>query len=145
MEMLYNMEVQNINKMQKILRQQTCQSTRRDSTKHFLAKTGWFWVAIKHTIYNEISLMAPRLVRIGVRSRRLSCQSLDGWPKIYYLKLLRASEGTLSRWARVVGYGPFSLCVIYKEGLCLSSGGINRLIWWWWSNIRQSTRSDSTK
>jgi hypothetical protein len=28
----------------------------------------------------------------------------------------------------VVGYGPFSLCVIHKEGLCLSSGGINRLI-----------------
>jgi hypothetical protein len=58
-------------------------------------------------------------------------QSLDGWPKIYYLELLRASEGTLSRGsrlhlqslaptnlhrARVVGYGPFSLC---------SSGDIN--------------------
>jgi hypothetical protein len=50
--------------------------------------------------------------------------SMDGWPKIYYLELLRASEGTVSRWsrlhlqslaptnphwARVVGYGPFSL------------------------------------
>jgi hypothetical protein len=49
-----------------------------------------------------------------------------GWvtKKIYYLELLRASEGTLSRWsplhsfartnphwARVVGYGPFSFCV----------------------------------
>jgi hypothetical protein len=59
--------------------------------------------------------------------------------KIYYLDLLRASEGTLSRWsrlhlqslvltnphwARVVGYGPFSLCVIHKEGLCPSSGDI---------------------
>jgi hypothetical protein len=31
-------------------------------------------------------------------------------------------------WARVVGYGPFSLCVIHKEGLCPSSGDINRLI-----------------
>jgi hypothetical protein len=55
-------------------------------------------------------------------------QSLDRWPKIYYLDLLRDSEGTLSRcsrlysqslaltnpyWARVVGYGPFSLCVIH--------------------------------
>jgi hypothetical protein len=54
---------------------------------------------------------------------------------------LRASEDTLSRWsrlhlpslaptnphwARVVGYGPFSLCVIYKEGRCPSSGDINR-------------------
>jgi hypothetical protein len=28
----------------------------------------------------------------------------------------------------VVGYGPFSLCVIHKEGLCLSSGNINRLM-----------------
>jgi hypothetical protein len=28
----------------------------------------------------------------------------------------------------VVGYGPFSLCVIHKEGLCLSSGDINRLM-----------------
>jgi hypothetical protein len=46
------------------------------------------------------------------------------------LELLRASEGTLSRWsrlhlqsiaptnphwARMVGYGPFSLYVIHKE------------------------------
>jgi hypothetical protein len=28
----------------------------------------------------------------------------------------------------VVGYGPFSLCVIHKEGLCPSSGDINRLM-----------------
>jgi hypothetical protein len=28
----------------------------------------------------------------------------------------------------VVGYGPFSLCVIHKEGLCSCSGGINRLV-----------------
>jgi hypothetical protein len=48
--------------------------------------------------------------------------------KIYYLQLLRSSEGTLScwsrlylqslaptipHWARVVGYGPVSLCVIH--------------------------------
>jgi hypothetical protein len=57
--------------------------------------------------------------------------------------VFRASEGTLScwsrlhlqsiaptnpHWARVVGYGPFSLCAIHKEGLCPSSGGINRLM-----------------
>jgi hypothetical protein len=30
--------------------------------------------------------------------------------------------------AHVVGYGPFSLCVIHKEGLCPSSGNINRLM-----------------
>jgi hypothetical protein len=28
----------------------------------------------------------------------------------------------------VVGYGPFSLCVIHKEGLCPNSGDINRQI-----------------
>jgi hypothetical protein len=63
--------------------------------------------------------------------------SVIGW------ELLRASEGTLSRrswlylqslaptnlhWSLVVGYGPYSLCVIHKEGLCLSSGDINRLM-----------------
>jgi hypothetical protein len=62
---------------------------------------------------------------------------------IYHLELLCASEGTLSRWsrlhlqslaptnphwARVVGYGPFSLFVIHKEGLCPSSADINRLM-----------------
>jgi hypothetical protein len=67
-----------------------------------------------------------------------------GWvTKIYYLEFLLASEGTLSRWsqlhlqsleptnqhwARVEGYGPFSLCVIHKEGLCPSSGDTNRLM-----------------
>jgi hypothetical protein len=67
-----------------------------------------------------------------------------GWvTKIYYVELLRAAEGTLSRWsrlhlqslaptnphwARMVGYGPYSLWVIHKEGLCPSSGDINRLM-----------------
>jgi hypothetical protein len=70
-------------------------------------------------------------------------RSSDGWPKIYYLELLRASESTLSCWSRlhlqslaptnphwgcVVGYGPFSLRVIQKEGLCPNSGDINRLM-----------------
>jgi hypothetical protein len=59
---------------------------------------------------------------------------------LYTLFIIRASEGILSRWsrlhlqllvpanphwARVVGYGPLSLCVIHKEGLCPSSGDIN--------------------
>jgi hypothetical protein len=49
--------------------------------------------------------------------------------KIYYLEFLRASQGTLQslvlinlHWARVVGNDTFSLCVIYWEGLCPSSG-----------------------
>jgi hypothetical protein len=87
----------------------------------------------------------PRSARFGVRSRKLSNigQSLDGRPKTYYLELLRASEVTLScwsrlhlqsiapnnpYWARLVGYGPFSLCAIDKEGLSPSSGDINRLM-----------------
>jgi hypothetical protein len=61
---------------------------------------------------------------------------------MYYLEILRAMEGTLScwfrlllqslaptntQWARVVGYGSFSFCVIHKEGLCLNSGDMNRM------------------
>jgi hypothetical protein len=89
--------------------------------------------------------MAPRSVHFGVQSRKLSNvgQLLDGWPKFYYFDLLRAAEGTLSRWsrlylqslaptnphwARVVGYVPFSVRVIQKEGLYLRSGDINRLM-----------------
>jgi hypothetical protein len=61
---------------------------------------------------------------------------------MYYLELLRASEGTLSHWVPAAfavvsthqpalgprGCGPFFLCVIHKEGLCLGSGDINRLM-----------------
>jgi hypothetical protein len=89
---------------------------------------------------------------LGVELGKLSIvgRSSDGWPKIYYLDLLRAvlfaplctSEGTLNwcqlqtqllaptnlRWVRMMAYGPFSLCVIHEEGLCPSSGDINRLI-----------------
>jgi hypothetical protein len=83
------------------------------------------------------SSMAPRSVRFGVRSWKLSNinSSLDGWPKIYYLELLPSLKATWSRWSRlhlqslapnphwacVVGYNPFSLCVIHKEGVCPSS------------------------
>jgi hypothetical protein len=91
------------------------------------------------------SSMALRSVRLGVRSRKLSIngQSLDGWPEMYYLELVRASEGTLSCWSRLylqslathqTALGPrgrlwaFSLWVIHKEGLCPSSGDINRLM-----------------
>jgi hypothetical protein len=76
-------------------------------------------------IYSFISYL-NRVSALGVRSRKLSNigRSSDGWSNIYYLKLLRASEGTLScwsrlhlqslaptnpHWARVVGYGPISL------------------------------------
>jgi hypothetical protein len=32
------------------------------------------------------------------------------------------------QWARVVGYGPFPICVIHKKGVCPSSGDINGLM-----------------
>jgi hypothetical protein len=78
--------------------------------------------------------------RVIAEAKQRSQWSVIGWvTKIYYLELRRASEGTLSRWSgcivsthsqwvRVVGYGPFSLCVIHKEGLCPSSWDINRLM-----------------
>jgi hypothetical protein len=90
--------------------------------------------------------MALLSVRFNIRSRKLS-NVVSHWmgdPKQnYYLKLLRALEGTLScwsrlhlqssaptnlQWARVMGYGPFLFGVIHKEGLCPISGDINRLI-----------------
>jgi hypothetical protein len=88
------------------------------------------------------SSKAPR--RVIAETQQHSQWSVIGWvTKNYYLELLRASESTLSRWsrlhlqsfapinphwARVVGYDPFSLCVIHKESLCISSGDINRLM-----------------
>jgi hypothetical protein len=90
-------------------------------------------------------LDGPAVSALSVQSCKLSNvgRSSDGWPKIYYLELLHASEDTLSSWcrlhlqalgptnshrARVVDYGLLSLCVIHKEGLCPSSGDINRLM-----------------
>jgi hypothetical protein len=82
-------------------------------------------------------------------ARNTIAEAKQHWPvigwvtKTYYLELVRASEGTLSRWsrlylqslaptnphwARVMASGPFSLWVIHKEDLCYSSGDINRLI-----------------
>jgi hypothetical protein len=42
--------------------------------------------------------------------------------------LVKYIPPTNPHWARVVGYGPFSLWLIHKEGLCPSSGDINRLM-----------------
>jgi hypothetical protein len=43
----------------------------------------------------------------------------------YILHMLRLY--TNPHWARVVGYGPFTLCEIHKEGLCYR-GDINGLM-----------------
>jgi hypothetical protein len=50
--------------------------------------------------------------------------TLSRWSRLH-LQLLTP---TSSIWAGVVGYGPFSLCVIHKEGLWLSRGTLNRLM-----------------
>jgi hypothetical protein len=99
------------------------------------------YIPPRHPHFEELD--GPAVSALSVPSRKLSNigWSSDGWPKIYYFEL-RASEGILSRWSRlylpftptnphwtrVVGYGPFSLWVIHKEGLCPSSEDINRLM-----------------
>jgi hypothetical protein len=83
--------------------------------------------------------MAPRSVRFGVRTRKLSNigQSL-GWvtknslsraPPCFGRHVdpgcnLQSIAPTNPHWARVVHYGPFSLCTIHKEGSCPNSGHI---------------------
>jgi hypothetical protein len=85
-----------------------------------------------------LAVSALRRAIVEVKQR----WSVIGWVTKYLLSRT-LSEGTLSRWsrlelqslaptnphwARVVGYGPFSLCVIHKEGLCPSNGDTNRLM-----------------
>jgi hypothetical protein len=50
--------------------------------------------------------------------------TLSRWSQLH----LQSLAPTNPHWARVVGYGPLSLWVIHKEGLCPSSGDINRLM-----------------
>jgi hypothetical protein len=52
--------------------------------------------------------------------------TLSHWSRLH----LQSLAPTNPYWARVVGYDPFSLCVIHKEGLWLSSG-ISRLMMMW--------------
>jgi hypothetical protein len=52
------------------------------------------------------------------------CGMLSRWSRLHLESLALFNL----HWARVVGYGPFSLSVIHKEGLYPSSGDINRLM-----------------
>jgi hypothetical protein len=113
-----------------------CDVTRKQFNRHcFMLSKIQFKFLLKYIKIRSLILRSQKLSNVG--------RSSDGCPKIYYLKLLRASEGTLSHWSRlhlqtlaptnqhwvrVVRYGLFSLCVIHKEGLCPSSGDINKLI-----------------
>jgi hypothetical protein len=90
--------------------------------------------------------IAPWSVHFGVRSRKLSNigRSLDAWPKIYYLELLRASEGTIScgpgcilqslaptntHWAHVVSYSPSPYVLSIKKAC---APAVRTIIGWWW-------------
>jgi hypothetical protein len=103
----------------------------------------------------KISIIHPYITSLWKRSSMARCQCDSPCDRGSYatlvshgmgdqciIELLRVSKGTVSRWswvhlqllaptnphwARVVGYGPFSLCVIHKEGLC-PSRDINRLM-----------------
>jgi hypothetical protein len=57
------------------------------------------------------------------------CMKLNShWKIFFFFVNFKPTVRNNPHWARVVGYGPFSLCVIHKEGLCPSSGDINRLV-----------------
>jgi hypothetical protein len=68
------------------------------------------WSAIGWVTKNLLSRAPPCF---GSRCSRLYLQSI---------------APTNPHWARVVGYGPFFLCVIHKKGLCPSIGDINGLM-----------------
>jgi hypothetical protein len=83
-------------------------------------------------LIEELDSSAVSLLRRTIANAKQHWSVIEWMTNICYLELLRASEGTLSRWsrmymqslvptnphwARVVVYGPFSLWVIHKEGL----------------------------
>jgi hypothetical protein len=65
--------------------------------------------------------------------------SVIGWvTKNFNFELLLATECTVKplvpHWARVVGYGPFSLCVIHKD----CAPAVGTLMGWWWLHMYYS-------
>jgi hypothetical protein len=50
--------------------------------------------------------------------------TLSHWSQLHFQPLALTNQ----HWARVVGYGPISVCVIHKEILCPSIGDINGLM-----------------
>jgi hypothetical protein len=96
-------------------------------------------LAMNHALHNEESLSGClrraswcRPLRLVLRHRR----HVAPWEFLRHCFSLRHCERlhlqlwatTNSHWARVVGYGAFSLCIIHKKCLCLSSEHINRLM-----------------
>jgi hypothetical protein len=91
--------------------------------------------------YNTRSSMAPgqcaseyeevkqRWSVIGLVTKNLLCLAPLRFGRHVKSRLhLLSLAPTNPHWARVVGYGPFSLCVIHKERLYPSSEDINRLM-----------------
>jgi hypothetical protein len=88
-------------------------------------------------IYYYLQWTRGQCVQLAIAEVKATFAKVGWVTKICYLKLLRASEGTLNRWSRhyhpaihicpALGYGPFSLCVIHKEDVCPSSWDINTL------------------
>jgi hypothetical protein len=54
----------------------------------------------------------------------ISEDTLSRWSRLH----LQWLALTNPHWAHVVGYDPFSLYVIHKDGLCPRSGDVNRLM-----------------
>jgi hypothetical protein len=73
-----------------------------------------------------VSIVSHRMGDQKLLSRALPCFGRHVKPLVP--AVLQSLTPTNPHWTRVLGYDPFSLWVIHKEGLCLSSGGINRLM-----------------
>jgi hypothetical protein len=56
--------------------------------------------------------------------RETATSSMASWSWLH----LQSLAPTNPHWARIAGYGLFSLCVIYKKSLCPNSEDINRLM-----------------
>jgi hypothetical protein len=82
-------------------------------------KQAWY-INLKQNYYKQICFAFKRHYNLHPASE----STLSRWSRLH----LQSLAPTNPHWARVVGYGPFSLCVIHKEGLCLGSGDINRLM-----------------
>jgi hypothetical protein len=56
------------------------------------------------------------------------CKDTKAMKHLNFFCATRYKSPTNPHWARVVAYGPFSLWVIHKEGLCPSNGDIKRVM-----------------
>jgi hypothetical protein len=76
--------------------------------------------------WQELDASSRRSSEVARHWRGL-CPAVD-CSRLMMMMMMTHALLTNPHWARVVGYGPFSLCVIHKQGLCSSSGDINRLM-----------------